>query len=166
VLAAAGFELLAGSGVTSFAFAAGLETEWPIARVPMRLELLGTTPTVEAMPDRVRRWAARGMLTTGYRFGTSPSIEPWIGGGVSRAAVRALDLDPAPTTACWSGLVAAGLDATRQIGRGWSLRADAGCSLFLAQEAYRIDPDGEIGRGPRVGCTLTLGAGWSVTTFR
>jgi hypothetical protein len=85
---------------------------------------------------------------------------PWMGAGISAVRARAIDLEEATPHIVWSPLAGLGLDAWWPVGGPWFAVTGLGCVLDVRRESYIIDPEGRVGRGPRVECGAMLGALW------
>lgn len=108
-------------------------------------------------PNRVRRWSSQGLIRLGLPFGARARYRPWLGAGVSLAQMRAIDLANPETKSSAAALVAVGFEFAWPAALGWAGRLDLSCTLLTLRDAYRVQPDGEIGSGPRIMCGPTLG---------
>lgn len=133
-----------------------------VAAVPLSAELALTTSwgTFGTRPDRVWRWANHGLIRIGVPWGRRARYRPWVGLGVMVARAQGQDLPQNPLRTTVAPLAAAGFETAWPMARGWLARLNAGCVLVTIQEVYRVEPEGEIGRGPRVVCTSTVGIAW------
>lgn len=139
----------------------GVGLDLPSPAVSARLAVATAVPRVLfSEPNRVSRWPSRALVQVGGRLGEDPVVFPWAGSGVSAVRVRAHDLPGATRRWVWSALVGLGVDTWWPLRRGWFAMTGLGCLVYISREAYRVDPDGEIGRGPRVDCGASLGAAW------
>ncbi len=130
--------------------------------VPISTELaLATTwPTISGSGlDRVRRWGNQGVLRVGVPLVGALRYQPWLGLGLAVARLHALDVPAAPTKTTMTSMVEAGLEIAWPLGAAWHGRFDVGCSVLMLRDTYLVDPDGEIGRGPRVVCATLIGIG-------
>ncbi len=130
--------------------------------LPLSLELEFATgwPSISgAEPNRVRRWTTQGLFRFGVPFVGRLRYRPWAGLGLSTSELRALDVDAAPTKRTSAALVGGGFELAWPIGNGWLGRFDFGCLALTTRDTYRVEPDGEIGHGPRVVCSWMLGVG-------
>ncbi len=132
------------------------------ATLPLSAELALTTSwgTFGTRPDRVWRWANHGLLRIGVPWGRRLRYRPWVGLGVMVARAQGQDLPDNPLRTTAAPLAAAGFETAWPMARGWFARLNVGCVLVTIREVYRVEPEGEIGRGPRVACTSTLGIAW------
>lgn len=130
--------------------------------VPLVLDLLlnsGASQESGKPPDRVSRWASQGMMRTGVRCGHTLGLVPWIGLGLSIARLREPDLPTPKTKTTSSILVGTGVELRWPILSALFGRAGLGCALLATRDRYRVQPDGEIGVGPRLTCLATIGLG-------
>jgi hypothetical protein len=130
--------------------------------VPMSTELAFATtwPTTSGVdPRRVKRWSSQGLVRIGMPYSNRLRYRPWAGLGLTFAQLRALDVAAAPTRTTRAAIIGAGLELAWPIGRGWWGRLDVGCLVLLPRDVYRVEPDGEIGHGPRVVCSSMIGIG-------
>jgi hypothetical protein len=154
-LGGVGAELLSGSAALAVAAQVGAGFAWPVQRAFAHL-VLGTSAatTLGVLPNRVSRWPSRLVLRGGLSSRSVPQLEGWLGVGVAVARVHALDLAEAPVHTSWSPLFLAGAALGFDVSRLWAFQADLSCGLLAVRERYSIAPDGEIGRGPSVTCSL------------
>jgi hypothetical protein len=146
-----------------FAGGAELGVGFDLAALPLSAEVriaTGLPVVVLAPPNRVRRWPSSALGRLGWRLGSVPVTVPWVGAGISAVGLRALDptLRGNTSDTVWSALAGLGVDAWWPLGRTWFALTGVGCSVYASRERYRIDGNG-VGRGPRVECGATLGAG-------
>ncbi len=161
VLAGAGIEMSPELGHASALLRLGAGLDGFQSPITLRLDLATTTPSEQTIPDRVSRWASRAALRVGMPLRKPlPPLEPWVGMGVSYARIRAPDLPNAATSARWSAVFEIGVGWQQAISRTVGVRADVGCYVLGNQELYQIEPDGEVGRGPRFGCNLAPALLW------
>jgi hypothetical protein len=156
------FAVGTGIGLPDGAVTARLEggagVEWRRLPLSAELSLATSLPNTSGdTPARVRRWANQGVVRVGVPFGGHPRYRPWIGVGGTLAQLRALDVESAPTRSSASALVGAGLELAWPIANSWSGRLDLSCLVLASRDSYRVQPDGEIGRGPRVVCATLVG---------
>jgi len=134
-----------------------------LPRVPISTELaLSTTaPTTSGSGlDRVRRWGSEGVFRVGVPWVGALLYRPWLGLGLSAARLQALDVPAAPTKTSVTSIAEAGLEFAWPLGTSWHGRFDVSCVTLVYRDTYRVEPDGEIGRGPRFVCTTLIGVGW------
>ena len=135
--------------------------EFPALPLSIELQLATSWPSTSGgEPNRVRRWANQGLARVGMPLGNFVHYRPWLGVGLSLAKLRALDIAAAPTRSTWSAVVGAGLEVAWPLAKGWRGRLDLGCLLLTTRDSYRVEPDGEIGHGPRVVCSSMIGIGF------
>jgi hypothetical protein len=138
----------------------GAGTEVPSVPIATELALATTLPTVSGSgPDRVWRWGSQGVLRVGVPLVGTWHYQPWLGVGLAGARVRALDVPAPPTKTTMTSMVEAGLEIAWPLSAAWHGRFEVGCSILMIRNTYRVDPDGEIGRGPRVVCATLIGVG-------
>ena len=65
-----------------------------------------------------------------------------------------------------AALVGAGIEIAWPLAKGWRGRLDLGCLMLTTRDSYRVEPDGEIGRGPRVVCSSMIGVRFGSTPAR
>jgi hypothetical protein len=146
---------------------AGAGIDWN--RVPMFVELgLATSlPSVTGdVPRRVRRWANQAVMRVGAPMGNGRVYRPWLGVGAMLAELRAVDVPSAPTKVSTSALLGTGLQLAWPIKDSWSGHLDFSCLVLTSRDSYRVQPEGEIGRGPRVVCAAMLGVATGGTAGR
>jgi len=148
---------LPGGGVTAQVEGGG-GLEWGGLPLSTQLGLATSVPSVAGrQPNRTRRWATQGVLRIGVPFGGQVRYRPWVGLGGMVAQLRALDVASSTTKVSTSVLVGAGLELAWPVRHNWSGRLDLGCLMLTSRDSYRVEPDGEIGRGPRVVCAALVG---------
>ena len=134
--------------------------DFPTVPMSAELELATTWPTTSGVdPRRVKRWSSQGLVRIGMPYSNRLRYRPWAGLGLTFAQLRALDVAMAPTKTTSAAIIGAGLEFAWPIGRRWWGRLDVGCLVLATRDAYRVEPDGEIGHGPRVVCSSMLGIG-------
>jgi hypothetical protein len=128
--------------------------------ISAEVALATTWPSISGIePDRVRRWASQGILRIGAPLVSTLRYRPWAGVGLSLSRLRALDVAAAPTKTSATAVLGAGLEMAWPMGKGWFGRLDVSCMILATRDTYQVDPDGEIGRGPRVVCASMVGVG-------
>lgn len=148
---------LAGAGISA-QLEVGGGFELPTIPFSAELELATSWPSVSGgKPNRVRRWASQGLARVGVPFGNSVGYRPWVGLGATVVELRALDVSAGSARSTLAVLMGGGLELAWPIGARWFGRLDSSCLVLSARESYRVEPDGEIGRGPRVVCSSTVG---------
>jgi len=134
--------------------------DFPTVPVSTEVALMTTWPaTSGGEPNRVQRWASQGLLRVGVPASHKLRYRPWGGLGIARSQLRAMDIAEAPTKTTTAALVGLGLELAWPISKGWLGRADTSCLVLTTRDMYLIAPDGVIGRGPRVVCSVMLGIG-------
>lgn len=108
-------------------------------------------------PNRVSRWSSGAQVRLGVPWGGRNRYCPWLGVGLSLAQLKAIDLTNASTKSSTAAVVAMGFEISWPVAPGWAGRLDLSCTVFTLRESYRVQPDGEIGSGPRVVCGPMLG---------
>jgi len=135
--------------------------EFPALPLSIELQLTTSWPSTSGgEPNRVRRWASQGVTRVGMPLGNFVRYRPWLGVGVSLAELRALDIAAAPNRSTSAAVVGAGLEMAWPLVKGWRGRLDLSCLVLTTRDAYRVEPDGEIGSGPRVVCSSMIGIGF------
>jgi hypothetical protein len=132
--------------------------ELPTTPFSVELQVATSSASVSGgEPDRVRRWASEGLLRLGAPMGTSIRYRPWAGLGATLVEVRALDVPGASTRSRVVAVMGGGLELAWPVLGRWFGRLDSSCMVLSSRDSYRVEPDGEIGRGPRVVCSSTVG---------
>jgi hypothetical protein len=132
--------------------------------LPLSLELVLAShfpTTVGETPNRVKRWDSQGLLRVGLpsQIPSVMSFRPWFGGGVARNRLKALDLAVSSTVSSYAPTLSAGFEVALPLGSRIALLQNTICTVYLRRDSYQVNPDGIIGRGPRVSCGMTLGLG-------
>jgi len=145
-------------GIITAQFEAGGGIEFPALPLSIELQLATSWPSSSGgEPNRVRRWASQGVTRVGLPLGNFVHYKPWLGVGLTLAELRALDITTAPSTSTLAAVVGAGLEVAWPLANGWRGRLDLSCLVLTTRDSYRIEPDGEVGRGPRVVCSSMIG---------
>lgn len=140
---------------------AGGGVEFPAVPLSIELQLAtSSSSTSGGEPDRVRRWASQGVARVGTPLGDFVRYRPWLGVGLTLAELRALDIAAAPSRSTSAAVLGAGLELAWPLAKGWRGRLDLSCLILTTRDSYRVEPDGEIGRGPRVVCSSMIGIGF------
>jgi len=138
----------------------GAGADVPSVPISTELALATTWPTISGSGlDRVQRWGSQGALRVGLPLVGALRYRPWLGVGLSAARLHALEVPAAPTKITMTSIVEAGLELAWPVSTTWHGRFDIGCSVLMFRDTYQVDPDGEIGRGPRVVCATLIGVG-------
>lgn len=163
-----GYSLLAGIGTTvtlpelAASPVAELGGGIGFKRVPLVFDLLLSTSASQESgkpPDRVTRWPSQGLIRIGVPWGHTLGLLPWLGIGLSIARLREPDLPVPKTKTTSSLLVGTGVELRWVVTNALFGRAGLGCALLATRDRYRVQPDGEIGVGPRTTCSATIGLG-------
>jgi len=156
----AGFALMLPNTRLTPAVQVGAGASLPRVPISTELALSTTWPTTSGSGlDRVRRWGSQGVLRVGVPWVGALLYRPWLGLGLSAARLRALDVPAAPTKTSVTSVVEAGLEVAWPLGTSWHGRLEVGCITLVYRETYHVDPDGEIGSGPRFVCATSIGVG-------
>ena len=123
--------------------------------------VLASSTTIGTTPNRVSRVERRAALRALGWMGGAPSLAAWGGFGLAFTSVKALDVAVGPTEVAGSPLVEGGFALRQPVGSGIALGAELGCHVLLTREQYVVEPDGQIGVGPRFACALLAGATWT-----
>jgi hypothetical protein len=135
---------------------------WPTDRLELEAHgVLATQTTLDSPPNEVLRLERRAALRALPWFGATPLIAPWAGVGAALTRLEALDLSSAPERSVWSPILEGGVATIVPVTRQIALGAELGCHVLLTRETYVIAPEGEVGTGPRFGCSLIASASWS-----
>lgn len=122
---------------------------------------LTTSTTSGSIPDRVSRTERRAAVRATGWLGGMPQLAVFGGFGAAFTSVEALDIPGASTKVAWSPVLEGGFVLRQPIGSGLALGGELGCHVLLTQERYVVEPDGDIGKGPRFACALLAGGSWS-----
>jgi hypothetical protein len=142
-------------------FEVGGGVEFPTLPLSIELQLATLWPSTSGgEPNRVRRWSSHGLTRAGVPLGDLVQYRPWLGVGLTLVELRALDIAAAPSRSTLTTVVGAGLEIAWPLAKGWLGRLDLSCMILTTRDSYRIEPDGEIGRGPRVVCSSMMGIGF------
>jgi hypothetical protein len=123
--------------------------------------VLTTSTTSGSPPDRVSRTERRVALRADRWLGSAPALAVLGGFGVALTSVEALDIPERATKVAWSPVLEGGLALRQPVGSGFALGGELGCHVLLTQENYVLEPDEQLGKGPRFACALLAGGSWS-----
>jgi len=123
--------------------------------------MLTTTTTSGSAPNRVSRTERRIALRANGWLGGTPQLAPFGGFGAAFTSVEALDVPAATAEVAWSPVLEGGFLLRQPVGSGLALGGELGCHVLLTQERYLVEPDGEIGKGPRFACAALASGTWS-----
>ena len=137
----------------------GLRLPW-LALVTRVAATLDTTTAQSESPNRVERRDVRLRLELGRRWTPSGGrwwLQPAVGGGVSLAAVRAVDVVGQPGQLRPLALLSFGISGGWRLWSRTGARLEAQLSYLPWADSYRITPVGEVARSPRLAAMLALG---------
>jgi hypothetical protein len=147
--------LVAGFGVENAHFPLSID-----------LNLIGHLPlTTGTRPNRVRRIGSQAVLRFGLPL-SRPALfqyRPWLGTGLALTALKAVDLGDQSTEISYSPTADFGFDIVCPLVSSVGLQMSAKSTLFLRRDRYEINPDGVVGKGPRVAIGLDLGIFWPIS---
>ena len=145
---------------------AGFGTENALFPLSVDLNLIGHLPvTTGTRPNRVRRIGSQALI----RFGLPLSLptlfqyRPWLGTGFALTTLKAIDLVKQSTQVSYSPTADFGFDIIYPLVSSIGLQMGAHGTVFLLRDRYEINPDGVVGRGPRVALGLNLGIFWPIS---
>ncbi len=135
--------------------------DWVSTGVSLQLALFGNLPaTAGNTPNRVKRWNGYGLVRAGFPRLLRGAASPWVGLGLEIGRTRALDVAGSVAQSSLSAVLGGGVAVAWPLSPTWAGQLDVSCLLLATRDSYRIEPDGEIGLGPRAVCTTALGLAW------
>ena len=135
--------------------------DWARTGFSTQLVLFGSPPSTSGQaPDRVRRWNGWGMARMSFHGVLDGVVRPWVGLGLEFAQMRALDVAGAHAQSSLSAALGGGLTVVWPWSKVWAGQVDVNCLLLATRDAYVVEPDGQIGLGPRAVCSTLIGIGW------
>lgn len=144
---------------------AGFGTENALFPLSVDLNLIGHLPvTTGTRPNRVRRMGSQALIRFGLPL-SLPTLQyrPWLGTGFALTTLKAINLVEQSTQVSYSPTADFGFDIIYPLVSSLGLQTGAHGTVFLLRDRYEINPDGVVGRGPRVAIGLNLGIIWPIS---